>query len=168
MSRDVPALPAGPAGTPPGEAWGRRLSDRIRAALDAGDLGGARRLARDGDGLARSLERETLARRLREDAAFERARADLLEQIGQELARIHAVPAGGLGCLGGAGGGATPAEAQLADLERELREIEEPHPALELGLRRHLSGAEPSLELASIGRHCAEVEWELLRLLGKR
>jgi hypothetical protein len=38
--------------------WGRRLSDRIRAALAAGDLGGARRLAAEGDGHARSLERE--------------------------------------------------------------------------------------------------------------
>ena len=31
--------------------------------------------------------------------------------------------------------------------------------------RRHLTGGERSLELASIGRRCAEVEWELLRLL---
>ena len=38
--------------------WGRRLSDRIRAALDAGDLDGARRLALEGDGQARSLEKE--------------------------------------------------------------------------------------------------------------
>jgi len=33
---------------------------------------------------------------------------------------------------------------------------------------RHLSGRERDLELVSIGRHCAEVEWELLRLLGHR
>ncbi len=38
--------------------WGRRLSDAIRAALDAGDLGSARRLALEGDGQARSLEKE--------------------------------------------------------------------------------------------------------------
>lgn len=38
--------------------WGTRLSDRIRAALDAGDLPGARHLALDGDGQARSLEKE--------------------------------------------------------------------------------------------------------------
>jgi aminoglycoside phosphotransferase (APT) family kinase protein len=31
--------------------------------------------------------------------------------------------------------------------------------------RRHLTGRERSLELASIGRRCAEVEWELLRLI---
>ena len=38
--------------------WGRRLSDRIRAALDAGDLQSARRLAIEGDGQARSLSKE--------------------------------------------------------------------------------------------------------------
>ncbi len=38
--------------------WGRRLSDAIREALDAGDLASARRLALDGDGQARSLEKE--------------------------------------------------------------------------------------------------------------
>ena len=38
--------------------WGRRLSDRIRAALDAGDAVAARRLAIEGDGQARSLEKE--------------------------------------------------------------------------------------------------------------
>src|SRR3972149_1080628 len=51
---------SGPASLPapaPSE-WGRRLSDRLRAALDAGDLGTARRLALEGDGQARSLEKE--------------------------------------------------------------------------------------------------------------
>jgi hypothetical protein len=38
--------------------WGRRLSDRLRSALDAGDAAGARRLALEGDGQARSLEKE--------------------------------------------------------------------------------------------------------------
>ena len=42
----------------PPRDWGRRLSDRIREALDAGDLASARRLAVDGDGQARSLEKE--------------------------------------------------------------------------------------------------------------
>src|SRR3990170_8108802 len=51
---------SGPASLPapaPSE-WGRRLSDAIRAALDAGDLGTARRLALEGDGQARSLAKE--------------------------------------------------------------------------------------------------------------
>ena len=38
--------------------WGRRLSDALRAALDAGDLRAARRLALEGDGQARSLAKE--------------------------------------------------------------------------------------------------------------
>jgi hypothetical protein len=38
--------------------WGRRLSDAIREALDRGDLASARRLALEGDGQARSLEKE--------------------------------------------------------------------------------------------------------------
>lgn len=32
--------------------------------------------------------------------------------------------------------------------------------------QRHLSGQEPNLEFASLGRRCAEVEWEVLRLIG--
>ena len=39
-------------------AWGARLSDAIRAALDAGDLARARTLAVHGDGQARSLDKE--------------------------------------------------------------------------------------------------------------
>lgn len=38
--------------------WGRRLSDALRAALDAGDIALARRLALEGDGQARSLAKE--------------------------------------------------------------------------------------------------------------
>jgi aminoglycoside phosphotransferase (APT) family kinase protein len=33
--------------------------------------------------------------------------------------------------------------------------------------RRHLSGEEPNLEFASLGRRCAEVELEVLRLIGE-
>lgn len=43
---------------PPLAAWGRRLSDAVRAALAAGDLSEARRLALEGDGQARSLAKE--------------------------------------------------------------------------------------------------------------
>jgi hypothetical protein len=38
--------------------WGTRLSDRMRAALATGDVGAARRLAVEGDGQARSLDKE--------------------------------------------------------------------------------------------------------------
>ena len=40
------------------EQLGRRLSDAIRAALDSGEAAGARRLALEGDGQARSLAKE--------------------------------------------------------------------------------------------------------------
>ncbi|MEK7370657.1 MAG: hypothetical protein AAB265_04300, partial [candidate division NC10 bacterium] len=42
----------------PMSEWGRRLSDAIREALARGDLASARRLALEGDGQARSLEKE--------------------------------------------------------------------------------------------------------------
>jgi hypothetical protein len=42
----------------PSREWGRRLSDAIRAALEAGDLEAARRLALEGDGQTRSLAKE--------------------------------------------------------------------------------------------------------------
>ncbi|MFQ5898259.1 MAG: phosphotransferase family protein [Candidatus Methylomirabilia bacterium] len=223
------------------------------------------------------VEGETLGRRLVQDSAFDGVRPRLLEQIGEELARIHAVRSDAVGCLSRASIEPAPAEAQLGEVERTLREIGEPHPALELALRwlrarvprceqivvvhgdyrlgnfvvdprqglravldwelshlgdpgedlgwvcirfwesvdrpgvrglgprqrffdgyaaisgrrldrelamfwevfanlrwavvtlgqaqRHLSGDERSIELASIGRRCAEVEWELLHLL---
>jgi hypothetical protein len=38
--------------------WGRRLTDAVRAALAAADIGQARRLVLEGDGQARSLARE--------------------------------------------------------------------------------------------------------------
>jgi hypothetical protein len=44
--------------TVPVQEWGRRLSDTLRAALGSGDLAGARRLALEGDGQARSLAKE--------------------------------------------------------------------------------------------------------------
>lgn len=223
------------------------------------------------------VEGETVARRILRDPAFEAVRGRLPAEVGGELARIHAVPTDGLGCLSLPAAGGGPAEGQLAGLDRTLGEIGEPHPALELALRwlgrrpprserivavhgdyrlgnfivdprqglravldwelshlgdpgedvawvvmrfwrfaegagpgarqrvldayaaaagaslppdwvhywevfanlrwavvtlgqarRHLDGHEPSIELASIGRHCAEVEWELLRLLRDR
>lgn len=38
--------------------WGVRLSDRVRQALAANDIAAARRLCAEGDGMARSLEKE--------------------------------------------------------------------------------------------------------------
>ena len=91
------------------------------------------------------VEGETLARRLLLDAAFERVRPRLLDQMGEELARIHAVPTDALGGLSAAARGKPPAESQLAEFERALGEIGEPHPALELALR-WLRGRSPQSE----------------------
>lgn len=44
--------------TPPVAEWGRRLSDAVRAALEARDPATARRLVLEGDGQARSLAKE--------------------------------------------------------------------------------------------------------------
>jgi aminoglycoside phosphotransferase (APT) family kinase protein len=235
----------------------------------------------DGLGSGLILERvdgEAVGRRILEDPAFEAVRPRVLEQMGEELAKIHAVPCDAVTGLPAPPEGKGASKAALDDLEGWLREVEEPHPALELGLRwlrpripaprppvvshgdyrlgnvvvhpseglravldwelvhladpgedlawvcirfwqgvdqpgrpglgpkqrfldgyakvagwrlapemvvywevfanlrwavitlrqarRHLNGRERSLELASIGRRCAEVEWELLRLLG--
>ena len=229
--------------------------------------------------LARA-EGEVVARRVLRDPSFAAVRPRLLEELGAELARIHAVPTAGLEHLSRPRAHEPPAAAQLDELARVLDAIGEPHPTLELALRwlragapagaravvvhgdyrlgnvvvhperglaavldwelahigdpgedalwfcirfwravetpgwpglgprerfldayagaggqrfdpdlalywevfanfrwaivtlgqawRHLSGREHDLELASIGRHCAEVEWEILRLLGRR
>jgi len=234
----------------------------------------------EGLGSGLILERvdgEAVGRRILEDPAFEAVRPRVLEQMGEELARIHAVACDAVAGLPAPPEGKGAAEAGLDDVERTLREVEEPHPVLELALRwlrprmpaarspvvshgdyrlgnvvvhpseglravldwelvhladpgedlawvcirfwqgvdhpgkaglgpkerfldgyarvagwrfapeaivywdvfanlrwavitlrqarRHLTGREKSLELASIGRRCAEVEWELLRLM---
>jgi len=234
----------------------------------------------EGLGSGLILERvdgEAVGRRILEDPAFETVRPHVLEQMGEELARIHAVPCDAVTGLPAPPDGKGGPEAALDEVERTLREVEEPHPALELALRwlrprmpaprplvvshgdyrlgnfiahpsnglravldwelvhlgdagedlgwvcirfwqgvdqpgrrglgpkerffdgyatvagwrltpemvvywemfanlrwavitlrqarRHLTGREKSLELASIGRRCAEVEWELLRLM---
>ena len=247
---------------------------RPRFRVDAGDPSGL------GPGLlVDRVEGEAVARRVLRDPAFDAVRPRLLAELGEELARIHAVPLAGLERLARARPGEPPVLAQLDELERVLRAIGEPHPALELALRwlragapacarpalvhgdyrlgnvlvdparglaavldwelahvgdpgedvlwfcirfwraldapghrglgprerfldayaraggrrfdpdaarywevfgnfrwaivtlaqawRHVSGRERDLELASIGRHCAEVEWEILRLLGE-
>lgn len=223
------------------------------------------------------VDGEAVGRRILEDRAFEAVRPRVLEQMGEELARIHGVPCDAVTGLPAPPCGKGAPEAGLDEVERTLREGEEPHPALELALRwlrprmpaprppvvshgdyrlgnvvvhpsdglravldwelvhlgdpgedlgwacirfwqgvdqpgrrglgpkerfldgyarvagwrlapemvvywevfanlrwavitlrqarRHLTGRERSLELASIGRRCAEVEWELLRLI---
>ncbi len=76
---------------------------------------------------------------------FAAARAVLPGQMAQELARIHAIDPAPLDFLPGTGG-ASPVLLALEGLTAQLASIEEPHPALELGLlqlRRQLPEGGP-------------------------
>jgi aminoglycoside phosphotransferase (APT) family kinase protein len=76
----------------------------------------------------------SVAPRILRKPEFESARAALTGQLGEALARIHAIdPAGLDGVLPSAAG--DPALDQIAEWERQLDEIGEPLPAVELGLR---------------------------------
>lgn len=85
-----------------------------------GELGGREAFA------MKRVEGETIGRRIVQKPELARAREALPGQMAEELARIHAIPAAGLPFL--------PQADLLARLEGELDTVEEPHPALELGL----------------------------------
>ena len=76
----------------------------------------------------------SVAPRILRKPEFERARARLTAQLGEALARIHAISTSGLDGLLPASAG-DPALAQIEEWERQLDEIGEPLPAVELGLR---------------------------------
>jgi len=94
-----------------------------------------------GDGraafLMQRVEGETIGRRIVQDPKLAEARQILPEQMGTALATIHAVDpaAHDLGFLRAPAPGQSAADATLDRLEADLRAIDEPHPALELGLR---------------------------------
>jgi aminoglycoside phosphotransferase (APT) family kinase protein len=76
----------------------------------------------------------SVAPRILRKPEFETARGALTSQLGQALARIHAIEPGTLnGVLPRPDD--DPAVAQIAEWERQLDEIGEPLPAVELGLR---------------------------------
>jgi aminoglycoside phosphotransferase (APT) family kinase protein len=90
---------------------------------------------------------EVLPRRILQDPALAGARAVLAGQCGEALARLHRIPVEHLPEVTGrpelAQGGA---EAQLAMVRRLLDDLDQPHPALELGWRwlaDHLPSAGP-------------------------
>jgi aminoglycoside phosphotransferase (APT) family kinase protein len=120
------------------------------ALLAAADAGGVpvprvRALLADDDGLGAGflMERvdgETIPRRILRDAD-ETARAHLTEQAGAIAARIHAVEPGQLPALPVMG-----TRAQIEQQHALLDAFDEPHPALELGLRwlqRHVPADRP-------------------------
>ena len=87
--------------------------------------------------LMERLDGETIGRRIVRDAALAEARARLPAQMGEALAAIHAIDpvAHGLTFLPAPTPGQSAATTTLDQLEADLRAIDEPHPALELGLR---------------------------------
>src|SRR2546430_1988875 len=80
------------------------------------------------------VEGTSVAPRILRKPEYEPAREKLPEQLAQALARIHAIERAALdGVLPAAS--ADPAVAQIEEWERQLHEIGEPLPAVELGLR---------------------------------
>jgi aminoglycoside phosphotransferase (APT) family kinase protein len=80
------------------------------------------------------VEGTSVAPRILRKPEFSKARGALTEQLGQALARIHAIdPASLDGVLPRTE--ADPALDQISEWERHLDEIGEPLPAVELGLR---------------------------------
>jgi aminoglycoside phosphotransferase (APT) family kinase protein len=81
------------------------------------------------------LEGETIGRRIVKASELTEARAKLPEQMGRELAKIHAIDARSLAFLPGPRPGQTAAEHYLEHVTASLDAAEDPHPALELALR---------------------------------
>jgi aminoglycoside phosphotransferase (APT) family kinase protein len=81
---------------------------------------------------------ETIGRRLVREPAFENARKKLPAQMGEMLARIHQIDFEKYALINELPHPPpqqTPAQWMLAQLEKNLDDIGEPHPALELGMR---------------------------------
>jgi aminoglycoside phosphotransferase (APT) family kinase protein len=122
------------------------------------------------------VEGTSVAPRILRRPEFESARARLTAQLGEALARIHAIdPATLDGVLPKPAG--DPALDQIAEWERQLDEIGEPLPAVELGLRWLRANApepaEPKLVHGDfrlgnfiVDEHglAAVIDWELAHL----
>ena len=85
------------------------------------------------------LEGETIGRRIVQKPELATARERLPVQMAEELAKIHAIPPERVPFL---------PEARLERMVVELDEVDEPHPAVELGLwwlREHRPAARPAV-----------------------
>jgi len=128
---------------------------------------------------------ETIGRRIVQRPELAGARVALPAQMAEELAKIHAIPVDRVPFLEAGG----PRDV-LVRLERELEGVEEPHPAIELGLAwakghapergdvvvlhgdlrlGNLAVTETGLghvldwEFAHLGDPCEDVSWPLVR-----
>jgi aminoglycoside phosphotransferase (APT) family kinase protein len=82
-----------------------------------------------------ALAGESVGRRVVREPALAAARQALPRQMGEQLARIHALSAEGLSFLPRPAPGQSPAEEALERLGRQLAAFGEPHPVLELARR---------------------------------
>jgi aminoglycoside phosphotransferase (APT) family kinase protein len=106
--------------------------------------------------LVERVEGESRPQRLMKDERWARARSVLVERVAEAAARLHAIDPPnflprGMELDGAAAhpAGADAAEAAIITLERCLDRIDEPHPAIELGLR-WLRGNRPERAPAAI------------------
>lgn len=81
------------------------------------------------------LDGESVGRRIVREPALEAARTALPRQMGEQVARIHALSHEGLDFLPRPDAGRSPALTAVERAAAQLWELGEPHPALELGLR---------------------------------
>ena len=122
------------------------------------------------------VEGTSVAPRVLRKPEFERARERLTGQLAEGLARIHSIDTAKLdGVLPASA--SDPALAQIEEWERQLDEIEEPLPAVELGLRWLRAHApEPAVPrlvhgdfrlgnfIVDEGGLAAVIDWELSHL----
>jgi aminoglycoside phosphotransferase (APT) family kinase protein len=90
------------------------------------------------------LEGESVGRRVVREPGLTAARQALPRQMGEQLARIHALDESDLEFLPRPGPGESPARWVVDRLDRQLQGFGEPHPALELGIR-WLRGRSPEV-----------------------
>ncbi|MCG8349986.1 MAG: phosphotransferase family protein [Chloroflexales bacterium] len=84
------------------------------------------------------LDGETIGRKIVKDPGLATARARLPQHMGQALATIHSIDYAmhpDLATLPKPPSGQTPAQASIVQLETDLDQLGEPHPALEVALR---------------------------------
>jgi aminoglycoside phosphotransferase (APT) family kinase protein len=81
------------------------------------------------------LEGESVGRRVVREPALAEGRKLLPRQMGEQLARIHALPADGLDFLPRPAAGRSPALEAVERSVRQLTDLGQPHPVLELALR---------------------------------
>jgi aminoglycoside phosphotransferase (APT) family kinase protein len=130
-------------GTITDEALSREQEFRVLQAVGAAGVlvPAPRWLCADADVIGVSffvmdrLEGESVGRRVVREPALAEARRVLPRQMAEQLARIHSVDPADLDVLPRPNAGQPPARAVVERTARQLRNLGEPHPVLELAIR---------------------------------